>query len=345
MNIVALGLVGVGAVAMGAGAAIQRRIVQKDDKLFHESEVLVGQNLVAAAIGLLFVFPFWTLFGGPVLRGNAILFWGALGLWFCANVGVQLAGVYASKYAPVGLTLPYQAVTPGLLTLAVFLLGERPSQWGYIGIALIAVGTYIHGRLGAGSFWAYFTPLWRVLFLPANYGQMTSAEQQQVRDERKGVRCAALSAFCGTFGLLSEGLAARHGNPVVALVVGSLLLTGWSMLWHRWKRAAEQAAQPLAPLSERLAKQPGLLVLRGITQALAVFCPMAANRLAPIAYVGSLKRLAIPIGVLMSQRLFAEQVSRGRWVTVTIITIGALLLAIDNTPAYLIDVLDLWLKP
>lgn len=343
MKIVSLGLVLSGAAAMGAGAAIQRRILQKDDKLFHESEVLVGQNLIAALIGALFVLPMWTVFGGQAVSVNSLVFWGALGVWFVANVGVQLAGVYASKYAPVGLTLPYQAVTPGLLTLAVFLLGERPSQWGYAGIALIAVGTYIHGRLGAGSFWAYFTPLWRVLFLPANFATMSAAEQQQMRDEQKGVRFAALSAFCGTFGLLSEGLAARHGNPVVLLVVGSLLLTAWSVLWHRWKRAAEQANHPLTSLSYRMAHQPGLLVLRGFTQALAVFCPMVANRLAPIAYVGSLKRLAIPIGVLMSQRLFSEQVSRGRWMTISIITAGALLLAFDNTPAYLVDVLDLWL--
>lgn len=69
---------------------------------------------------------------------------------------------------------------------------------------------------------------------------------------------------------------------------------------------------------------------------------MIANRLAPVAYVGSMKRFSIPIGVFVAQRYFGEKVSSGQWLAIIIITAGAIGLAFDPTPAKIIDLTSYW---
>lgn len=333
-----------GALGMGAGANIQRHMVRKDRRLFTESEVMLGQMAMALAINIAVVVPLWGFLGGSALVPNPIVFWGAVGLHFVANIVIQVSDLFARRYADVSLTLPYQAMTPGLLTVAVLFAGEMPGRWGYVGIALIALGVYIHGRLGAGSVWAYLIPLWRLLFLPANVGLLTAEARQKARDEQKGVRLAFLSAFCGTFGLLAEGMGARHGNPALMAVSSLTLLTSFSVFWFFVMRrmSAPNAGidQGMPPLRERIRLHGKWLVARGACLSMAGFCPMIANRLAPIAYIGTLKRLAIPIGAFIAKRYFHEKVPLGRWVTISMITTGAVILVLDGTPARVVDLLD-----
>ncbi len=205
-----------GAVGMGVGSPIQRQVLKKGAQLFTEPEFLLGKFITCWMWSVLLLIPLWMLFGGQVLVANPTVFWGAMLVYFAANIVIQTTNLFAAKYADVSLTLPYQAMTPGVLTLAVFLIGERPSTWGYIGIATIAVGTYIHGRLGCGSFLAYLIPLWRLFSLPANYRLLDEKSREKARNEQKGVRFAFLSAFCGTFGLLGEAMMARHGSCACA---------------------------------------------------------------------------------------------------------------------------------
>lgn len=328
-----------GAVGMGAGQVLQRHMLRKDHRLFTESEVALTKSILDFAGYVFLALPLWYFFGGSVLAPNSFVFWGALLMWIVANIGVTVGGLYAARYAEVSLTLPYQAATPGLLTLAVFLIGERPSTWGYIGIFTIAIGTYIHGRLGCGSIWAYFTPLWRLFFLRADYHLLSESEKQKTRDERKGVRLALLSAFCGTFGLLGEGLMARHGNPAVAGTAGMASLFLFYVVWNRMT-ARSVGASSLPPFRERIRLHGKWIGWRGLASLAASFLPMIANRLAPIVYVGTLKRIAIPIGVFMAARWFREKVVAGRWITTAIITAGAMILVFDGTPAKIVDFLD-----
>ena len=333
-----------GAIAMGASSVIQRRLVKKDCCLFTNSEILLGQNLAALLWAFLALPIFWVVLNNGAALNNRAVFWSAVAIWCLANIGVQSANVKAAQCADVSLTLPYQAMTPGVLTVAVILLGEKPGTLGYFGIALIAIGSYIHGRLGAGSLVAYLIPLWRLLFLPRNYHLLPETEKTKVRDEQRGVRWAGLSAFCGTFGLLSEGIAVRYGNPLTAFVVGTGVLTGVFALNLLIARRSVSRDAVLEPLALRLHKYWHWLVVKGLMQISCVCMPMIANRYAPIAYVGSMKRLSIPSGVFLSQLFLKERVIPGRWATVTIITVGAVLLVVDGTPAKIVDLLDNYLN-
>ena len=329
-----------GAVGMGMGAPLKRHVLKKGSQLFTEPEFLLGTFFMTWVSSVILLIPLWSLFGGEILVENRTVFWGAMLFWFVANVGVQTSNLFAAKYADVSLVLPYQAMTPGLLTLVVFLIGERPSAWGYLGILTIAIGTYIHGRLGAKTIWAYLIPLWRLLFLPGNYEALDDLAKQKARDEQKGVRFAFVSALCGTFGLLGEAMMARHGNPALGLSGGMILLTLFSVAWYFVMKRRAVSIQSLPPLRERLLRHRKWLVFAGIFMSMACFLPMIANRLAPIAYVGTLKRLAIPLGIFVAARWFRERVPMGRWVTTLVITSGAMILVLDDTPAKIFDFLE-----
>lgn len=330
-----------GAIGMGFGAPIKRQVLRKGQQLFTEPEFMLGQFLMTLVFSVIFLVPLWALFGGQIQVNNPTIFYGAMFFWFVANVGVNVSNLFAARHADVSLTLPYQAMTPGILTVAVFLIGERPSTLGYVGIITIAIGAYIHGRLGAAkTIWEWFVPLWRLLFLPRNYNQMDFAAQQKVRDEQKGVRLAGLSALCGTFGLLGEALMARHGNPALGLSGGLVLLTGFSVIWYLMQKTSPTS---MVPLKKRLALHRKWFVFSSLAMCVACFLPMIANRLAPIAYVGTMKRFAIPIGVFISAKWFREKVPFGRWITATIITAGAVMLVLDDTHAKVFDFMDKFL--
>src|SRR3989344_889527 len=130
--------------------------------------------------------------------------------------------------------------------------------------------------------------------------------------------------------------------------MGMVLLTLFSVVWYSvMRRIAGRAASQgtarglsLAPLRERIVLYRKWLVLGGFFLAIAGFLPMIANRIAPIAYIGTLKRLAIPIGVFASARWFHERVPPGRWITTAIITTGAMILVLDGTHAKVVDLID-----
>lgn len=337
-----------GAVGTGMNACIRRRVLRKESGFFTEIEFLLGMLAVTLAVSIALLIPSWALVGGRTLAPNANIFWGAMLVWSTASIGVVIGHMFAARYADVSLTLPYQATTPGFLTLAVFLIGEQPSAWGYAGIAVIVIGTYIHGRLGCGSFLAYFTPLWRFFFLPANYRVLDEQDRQKARDERKGVRFAFLSSFCGTFVLLGEAMMARHGNPAFGLLGGLALLALFAVAWYVMKNAARNGAATLGmsptelnrSFRERITIHWRWLVLSGFCMSIACFLPMIANRLAPIAYVAAMKRFATPIGVFIAAQWFREKVVAGRWMTTAIITAGAIILVLDDTPAKVFDFVD-----
>lgn len=222
-----------GATAMGVGACVQRELVKKEKPLFTEMEVLVSQSIISLA-AMLLLLPLWLFFTNETLtpKNTTIFGFATVGIWL-ANVGVQTFDVYCRRLAPIKLTLPFQAMTPGLVAAGALLIGELPSIFGFFSIGFIMAGTYANARLGERTLKGYLMPLLKMLFLPRGLELLNKNNLQKAKDERLGVRLAFLSACCGTFGLLSEGIAARHGNPVVALSFAFMLLTlSSTVFWY-----------------------------------------------------------------------------------------------------------------
>ena len=94
-------------------------------------------------------------------------------------------------------------------------------------------------------------------------------------------------------------------------------------------------------LRERLRQYWPQVMGVGILFGLPFVLLGVAFRLAPIAYVGSLKRLSIPLTLILAVWVLGEmKSSKRRFVTGGVITAGAVILALDPTPAVLIDGLE-----
>ena len=79
-------------------------------------------------------------------------------------------------------------------------------------------------------------------------------------------------------------------------------------------------------------------MLAGIFMALNELFIGTAFRIAPIAYVGSLKRLSIVFTVLLSWWILGETRAKRRLGPAIVVTLGAILLATDGSMTRLINI-------
>lgn len=320
MEILALFLVGCGILCMSGHSTTQSWVLRK--KLASKEAVLVLQHSISIPILVLAL----AINPDPGTgAGSSKVFWFAVVATSALGCIIQYANARARENADVSLTAPISGMTPGMVTAVALMLGEYPSVQGVAGIILIALGTYIHGQENAKTWGDYLRPL-AYLFLPSNFSQLAESEREQLLRNREALRFAYLAASCGTFGLICDGLIARNGSVAVGFIVYSLILsTTFLFLFLKKERTTRnvQAENTTSPLAK------GLLGLTGIFFGLHILFVMTAFRLAPIAYVGSLKRLSIVSSILFAYVFLKEKKAMKRLLPAAIITAGAILLAFD----------------
>lgn len=320
MEILAVFFVLISVLAMASHSTLKKWLITQN--ALTDREILVSQ----CGIGALMAFIFLALSGnawntlGPVFSENKI-FWCAVLLTIAANTVIQYAGVRAQRYGENSFVAPIQALTPGLVTISAFLLREFPSTQGYLGIALIIILTYSHAREGQ-PLREYFKPLffWKTL----NIENMTKEE----RDKRMALRWAYASACFGSIGLMGDGLVARHGNMLLGVGVELLALTTIYFFLPDRKQKKD-----VATLGERMKKYRLPVISMGTLFGLPFILLGVAFRLAPIAYIGSLKRLSIFFTVILSVWILKESQNKRRTLLAAGIVAGAMLLAFDPTQA------------
>jgi hypothetical protein len=116
-------------------------------------------------------------------------------------------------------------MTPGLITVLATALGEFPSWIGCLGVASMAIGSYVllWPKPKAGEklkWWEYFGPFQKFSWW-LKFNKLTSEE----RGKTIVVTLAFASACGGTIGLLFDGLFTRRGVDLQGLVLGSMILT------------------------------------------------------------------------------------------------------------------------
>lgn len=330
MQTIAVVLVLLGVLCMAGHAVTQRWVLR--EKVLGKGEVLILQNSIATLFLLSAMF-WWHGMGTEAHSVNPRLFWIAVLGTTVFNVFIQYANAKSRELADASLSAPIQAMTPALVTIAALTLGEYPSLQGIIGIAFIAVGTYIHSREGARTFAEYLQPFY-AMKLPTNLASLTQKEQQQARDDRTALLFAYGSAGAGTFGLIFDGLVARNGNVAEGFFFQLLLLT---FVFSAMQVTSAKKEAVITPLSVR-AKMYWLPIgAIGILYGLHVLFVMTAFRVAPIAYIGSMKRLSIMLIILLSWMFLGETKAKKRLWPAGIITLGAILLAFDGSIARLVD--------
>jgi drug/metabolite transporter (DMT)-like permease len=333
----------VGALAQGTCNVLRKYILNK--KILAEGEVRFVPQLIGAVFcGL------WFFIAGEAFdlltpsKPDLLLFAiGVLGS-VTINVVIHYANVRSIVLGDASLVAPIQAMTPGLIVFAAMLLGERPSLLGYVSIALIAIGTYIHAREGARSWQEFLQPLFVWTFL-RSYKQLTPEEQRneelvQKQNNARALFWAYLSAVCGTIGLMFDSTFSRYGDAVLGsalwcFLIGIIFSPGIRSGREKL-RSKEEPHKPPSSFRERFRAHAWLIVATGVLVGIQYPLFATAFRLAPVAYVGSLKRLTIMVTVTLAVIYLGETKSaKRRLTTASIIVLGAIGLAFDPTQANL----------
>lgn len=332
MEFLAIVFVCLGVVVLSLHAIVQKKALTAS--VLSGNQILISQHLFGAVLLFISVPFFFRL--APVTEHSRI-FWFAVAITTIANIAIQYAILRSRMLADVSLTAPIQALTPGLVTLAAFSLGEFPSRQGIVGIILMSLGTYIHCRENATSLREYFNPFSH-LFLPRNFTVLHSLEQQKRVRERNALRWAYGSAILGTVGLVFDGLVSRNGNVGKGFGVENLLIALVFFAIPLQKKKPSEIGEGTALPS--LVRRYKFAFLLGLLFGLHVIFFMTAFRVAPVAYIGSLKRLTIVVTVILSAWLLGEKKAKQRLWPSFVITAGAVLLAFDPSTAKIMESIE-----
>lgn len=337
MQSIALVLTLIAVLGMTGEALLRKYLLSRSPVLgkkmgFSEKEMLVAKCGIAAFVCFVWLLAFGDWWNGLAAeKSDARMWWTALAFTTLANILIQFANVRATRLGDVSFIAPISAMTPGLVLFTGLLIGEYPDVYGVVGIALIIIGTYVFVREGA-PLREYFLPLfvWLV-FLSDKH--LPEAE----RTKRRALRWAYASAVCGTFGLMADGLVARHGDLVLAVALElSVLAAVYALFLPRFAKGEGDFAH----FKTRFEKSGLLLIAYGTVLAVPFITLGVAFRLAPIAEVGSLKRLAIFFTVIGARWFLGEKVSMRRLLLASIIVTGAVFIALDPTPGAVLNSFD-----
>jgi len=198
--------------------------------------------------------------------------------------------IKALKLSPLSLTLPFLALTPIFLIFVSYLiLGEKVSLWGGVGILLVAVGGYmlnIH-RIREGI----LEPL------------------KTIAREKGSVLMIGVAFIYSITSSLGK-MAIEHSSALFFAVTYFVALT---LLFTPIALIKCREVNVRAALSS---------ILPGLFYALMVVSHMIAISLAKVAYVISVKRVSLIIGVLYGYLLFREEKIRERFVGALLMFIG-----------------------
>lgn len=317
-----------GTICMGF-MGIMKRLIMKP-KLVSPLQCLI---LFFFGATVLFGFVYVVLWGftlPEVLPG----FWTAVAIGSAANVLIQFFNVKAASLdaGEVSLTAPLQAMTPGLVTLMAITLGEFPSKLAVLGICLMAVGSYvILFEKNPTRIYQYFGPLGRVGML----FKLNSLSEID-RSKAQVVAMAFGSALLGTATLLFGGLCIRKGQNMQGLVFTGALLVFTLSISYSLIYLVKPDKQPKQSFGNGFIKTtPILILLIAILWVAHVLLIDQTYTKTLVAYVGSLKRSSVIIGVLLSRVFFKEQQFKQRIIASILIVIGAILISTDDLPAKL----------
>ncbi|MBI5003534.1 hypothetical protein HZC00_00355 [Candidatus Kaiserbacteria bacterium] len=304
--------------------------------IFTEKELLVGQCVIAAVLcflSLIVIGPWWNTLA--IEEANLPVWVFGLILTTVFNVIIQFANMRSARLAETSFIAPIGAMTPGLIMITTILIGERPGAWGIVGIIIVAIGTFVHVREGA-SWQAYFMPLffWRIF---SSLERFPEAERNDIR----ALRWAYLAACCSTMGLLGDGLIARHGDMILAVTIQYGVLGGVFLICVPNQAHDERST---GPFMERLQSHLYRMIIMGIVFGLPSILLGVSYRLAPIASIGSLKRLSLVFVAVGAVWLLGEKSGKRRILLSMVIVVGAIFISLDPTQAVLLNRLDQWLK-
>ncbi|MEY6434136.1 DMT family transporter [Thioalkalicoccus limnaeus] len=242
------------------------------------------------------------LAGLPPLADLPVAFWGWIAILLPLEILAMLMYMAAIRDHPLSQTLPYLAFTPAFVILiADWVLGEKVSAQGAVGILLIVGGSWLLNVQQARA------ADWRTWAAPL-------AATFHQRGSRMMLAVALLYAVTATLGKGAlQYMAPEHFGAFYFLLLGAatLVLIGLprpGTLLRVWRR-------PWA-----------VLIVTGLN-AIMVTTHFLAIQLVEVAYMIAVKRLSLVIGILYGAWLFHEAGLRQHLMAAGLMLTGVFLIA------------------
>ncbi len=289
--------------------------------------LICGFVLVSGTLGLIYLARWGVSMPAHLLPG----FWTAVFVGTAANYAIQFLGAKAStiKEGDASFVAPLSAMTPGLVTVVSFALGEMPGTAGLIGIVLIAAGTWVLlFPKEPQHWWQYLGPIYR-LSLIFHYHSLPPEEKGRAR-----VVWMMFGAACfATVGMICDGLYVRRGSDTQGMVLAltvltSLLAVGYIVQYCCTGKPADQA-----PAVDRRLLLALLVWVAG--WVIHLFLIQPAYTESYIAYVGSLKRLSVLLTIVLGWALFKEGDIKKRLFAGSLMVAGLLCIGSEDLPTHL----------
>jgi drug/metabolite transporter (DMT)-like permease len=250
-------------------------------------KVLTQKNeYLVAWLRLFFSVPLLLFFLTSVRRPNLDSgFVVAFVLSLPLEIAALILYIKALRISPLSLTLPFLSLTPVFLIFISYLtIGEKVSLKGGVGILFLAVGSYI-----------------------LNFHEMKNgiiAPLRAITKERGSVLMLVVAFIYSLTSSLGK-VAIMHSSPLFFGITYYIILTvifaplAFRMDRHEMKRF----------LSD---KEYRRLILPGLLYSIMVVSHMLAISMTKVAYMISLKRMSLIIGVIYGYVFFKEKHIRER---------------------------------
>lgn len=318
-----------GCVSIATIFALKRRML-KGGEISPLQFLTASFGSAALLFGVFYIINWGFTMPAKLLPG----FWVAVICGSAVNVIIQFFNAKAASLAKgeVSLTVPLQAMTPGLITILALLLGEFPGTTGIVGVGLMICGSYVLlWERTPNRWWEYFGPLKRLVSL-IKLRELPEEEQSKTM-----AVCLSLgSAAFGTVGLLFDGLYVRRGVDLQGLVLAAMSMVGILAfvylvfyLVNPDSTITQQGHGYLFPLRRTFLVFVGVFGIAWILHILAI---QPAYNKTFVAHVGTLKRFSVLLTVLFGYLFFRETEIKKRFWAAALIVLGALFISFDGLP-------------
>lgn len=254
------------------------------------NEYLVASFRLIFSLPLLFLLCFFV----PVPELDRT-FYVAFFLALPIELATVIMYVKALKLSPLSLTLPFLSLTPVFLILNAYLiLGERVSTAGAVGIFLIAFGGY---------------------FLNIQELKKGLLQPFKAITKEKGSLLMIAVAFLYSITSSLGKMAIEHSSPLFFGITYFTALTFLFTPYGLWMGKGEVKAF----MSGRKHRD---MIIPGIFYAVMIVAHMTALNMTKVAYMISIKRTSLLIGVLYGYLFFKETNIRERFLGALVMFAG-----------------------
>ena len=259
----------------------------------HDSYFVAWVRIVFAAPLLLFVLPFIEI---PKLDNTFFIITSIL---LPLDIIAMLLYVRAISISPLSLTLPFFSLTPVFtLGTSYIILGEVPDRTGFVGIVLVAIGTYL---------------------LNVHAVKRGLLEPLKVIMKEKGSVLMIIVACIVSINLNLGKIAVQHSSPMFLSIFYLFMLSILLFIILRFKTKN---------VYSKISSQPLLFLSIGLSMAVMMVTHLKAISIVDVSYMVSVKRLNILFGVVFGAVFFAETNIKERFLGAAVMVLGIILISI-----------------